>query len=99
HHSPRHACSPRPPSDLNLSDLAAMGADPAWCTLSLSLPAADPAWIDGFLDGFLALAGRAGIALVGGDTTRGPLSVSVAVRGLLEEREITRLNSSYVKIY
>src|SRR5690606_22752151 len=43
---------------VNLSDLAAMGAEPAWCTLSLSLPDADPAWIDGFLDGFLALAGQ-----------------------------------------
>ena len=62
---------------VNLSDLASMGAEPAWCTLSLSLPQSDPAWIEGFLDGFLALAGQHGIALVGGDTTRGPLSISV----------------------
>ena len=66
---------------VNLSDLAAMGAMPAWCTLSLSLPEADPAWLDGFLDGFLALADRHGVALVGGDTTRGPLSVCVTVHG------------------
>jgi len=68
---------------VNLSDLAAMGAEPAWCTLSLSLPRSDAAWIDGFLDGFLALAGLHGIALVGGDTTRGPLSVSVTAMGLV----------------
>ena len=69
---------------VNLSDLAAMGAAPAWCTLSLSLPQPDAAWIDGFLDGFLDLAGEHGIALVGGDTTRGPLSISVTAMGLVE---------------
>jgi thiamine-monophosphate kinase len=69
---------------VNLSDLAAMGARPAWCTLSLSLPNAENAWIDAFLDGFMALADRHGIALVGGDTTRGPLSISVTAMGLVE---------------
>ncbi len=69
---------------VNLSDLAAMGAEPAWCTLSLSLPDGDVAWVDGFLDGFLALAGEYDVALVGGDTTRGPLSVCVTVHGLVE---------------
>ncbi|HST45083.1 MAG TPA: thiamine-phosphate kinase [Luteimonas sp.] len=69
---------------VNLSDLAAMGAAPAWCTLSLSLPDPTLSWLDGFLDGFLALAGEHGVALVGGDTTRGPLSISVTVHGLVE---------------
>jgi thiamine-monophosphate kinase len=69
---------------VNLSDLAAMGALPAWCTLSLSLPDADAGFVDGFLDGFLALAADHDIALVGGDTTRGPLSVCVAVHGFIE---------------
>lgn len=68
---------------VNLSDLAAMGAQPAWCTLSLSLPEADVAFVDAFLDGFLALAQRHGIALVGGDTTRGPLSISIAAHGFV----------------
>lgn len=68
---------------VNLSDLAAMGAAPAWCLLSLSLPAPDEAWVDGFLDGFLALAAAHGVALVGGDTTRGPLSIGVTAHGLL----------------
>ncbi|MGX5730528.1 thiamine-phosphate kinase [Pseudoxanthomonas beigongshangi] len=68
---------------VNLSDLAAMGAEPAWCTLSLSLPGSDPAWLDGFLDGFLALAQAHGIVLVGGDTTRGPLAIAVTAIGLV----------------
>lgn len=69
---------------VNLSDLAAMGASPAWCTLLLSLPNADDAWVDQFLDGFMTLADQHGIALVGGDTTRGPLSISVTAMGLVE---------------
>jgi thiamine-monophosphate kinase len=66
---------------VNLSDLAAMGATPAWCTLSLSLHVAQPAWLDAFLDGFLALAAQHDVALVGGDTTRGPLSICVTAHG------------------
>lgn len=69
---------------VNLSDLAAMGATPAWCTLSLSMPQADAAFVDGFLDGFLALAEQHNVALVGGDTTRGPLSVCVTVHGFVD---------------
>ncbi|WP_133000557.1 thiamine-phosphate kinase [Luteimonas arsenica] len=69
---------------VNLSDLAAMGAEPAWCTLSLSLPRSDRAWVDGFLDGFLALAAEYDVALVGGDTTCGPLAVSVAAHGFVD---------------
>ena len=69
---------------VNLSDLAAMGATPAWCTLSLSLPEADPVWVEAFLDGFLELANAHGVALVGGDTTRGPLSVCVTTHGFVE---------------
>ncbi len=71
---------------VNLSDLAAMAATPAWCTLSLSLPQPDAAWVDGFLDGFLELAVRHDVALVGGDTTRGPLSVCVTAHGLVAPR-------------
>lgn len=68
---------------VNLSDLAAMASVPAWCTLSLSLPSADMAWLDGFLDGFCALANRHRVALVGGDTTRGPLAIGVTVFGFV----------------
>jgi thiamine-monophosphate kinase len=66
---------------VNLSDLAAMGAQPRWCTLSLSLPDEDADWLDAFADGFFALADAHGVALVGGDTTRGPLSLSVTAIG------------------
>ena len=68
---------------VNLSDLAAMGAVPAWCTVSLSMPTADAPWVDAFLDGFDALARAHAVALVGGDTTRGPLSICVTVHGLV----------------
>ncbi|WP_240126976.1 thiamine-phosphate kinase [Thermomonas alba] len=68
---------------VNLSDLAAMGADPAWCTLALSLPQADAAWLEAFCDGLFALAARHGVALVGGDTTRGPLAVSITAHGFV----------------
>lgn len=66
---------------VNLSDLAAMGADPAWATLALTLPAPDEDWLARFCTGFDALAREFGVALVGGDTTRGPLSVTVQVHG------------------
>lgn len=69
---------------VNLSDLASMGARPAWCTLSLSLPGDDTAWLDAFLDGFLGLADTHAVALVGGDTTRGPLSIAVTAMGWVE---------------
>ena len=81
---------------VNLSDLAAMGARPAWCTLSLSLPEADADWIDGFLDGFLALAKEFDVALVGGDTTRGPLSVCVTAHGLVESARALRREGARV---
>jgi thiamine-monophosphate kinase len=68
---------------VNLSDLAAMGADPRWVTLGLALPAADEAWIAAFARGFFNMAARFGIELIGGDTTRGPLCISVTVMGEL----------------
>jgi thiamine-monophosphate kinase len=75
---------------VNLSDLAAMGAEPAWVTLALTLPEPDQVWLAGFADGFSALAARYGVALIGGDTTRGPLSLTVQVEGLVPEGEALR---------
>ena len=66
---------------VNLSDMAAMGAAPRWATLALALPAADEAWLEGFSKGFFALAARFGVELIGGDTTRGPLSICVTILG------------------
>ena len=68
---------------VNLSDLAAMGATPAWFTLNLSLPQPDQRWLAGFCRGLFDLAALHAIALVGGDTTRGPLSVSIQASGLV----------------
>jgi thiamine-monophosphate kinase len=68
---------------VNLSDLAAMGASPAWALLALTLPDADAGFVEGFAEGFARLAQPHRLALVGGDTTRGPLSISVVVHGFL----------------
>ncbi len=81
---------------VNLSDLAAMGAAPAWCTLSLSLPASDPAWLDAFLDGFLALARAHDIALIGGDTTRGSLAIAITAIGTIEPGRALRRDGARV---
>ena len=70
---------------VNLSDLAAMGATPAWATLALTLPQADARWITEFADGFAALAREYKLALVGGDTTQGALSITVTVHGFVPE--------------
>ena len=81
---------------VNLSDLAAMAATPAWCTLALTLPTADEAWLDGFLDGFLELAEQHGVQLIGGDTTRGPLSITVTAHGLVPDGMALRRSGARV---
>jgi thiamine-monophosphate kinase len=76
---------------VNLSDLAAMGAEPAWMTLSLSLPRADSAWLDGFARGLFQIADRYQVALVGGDTVRGPMVITIQIAGFVEtDRWLTR---------
>ncbi len=75
---------------VNLSDLAAMGAIPAWATLALTLPAADPQWLEGFAAGFFELAREHGVDLVGGDTTAGPLTISVQILGVVPIGEFLR---------
>lgn len=66
---------------VNLSDLAAMGATPRWATLAIALPEANDAWLTAFARGFFRMADQHGIELVGGDTTRGALTVSITVIG------------------
>jgi thiamine-monophosphate kinase len=66
---------------VNLSDIAAMGATPAWATLALTMPELDVAWLEEFSSGLLDLADEHAVELVGGDTTRGPLTVSVQILG------------------
>lgn len=66
---------------VSLSDLAAMGARARWCLMSLTLPAADDAWLADFARGFHALCDATGTALAGGDVTRGELAIGVTVMG------------------
>ena len=67
----------------NLSDLAAMGATPAWVSLALTLPTIDEAWLAPFCHSFFELANKYNIQLIGGDTTKGPLSITLTVQGLV----------------
>jgi len=76
---------------VNLSDLAAMGATPAWFLLSITLPEVDQAWLSEFSDGLKKIAGQYEIELIGGDTCRGPLSITVQVNGLVDkDKYVTR---------
>jgi thiamine-monophosphate kinase len=68
---------------VNLSDMAAMGAQPRWATLALSLPQADEPWLEKFSAGFFNLAQQHGVDLVGGDTTRGPLNLCITIMGVV----------------
>ncbi len=87
---------------VNLSDLAAMGAEPAWFTLSLTLPGAgewDDAyrqhWLAEFSRSLFALARSHNIHLIGGDTTRGPLSVTIQVAGYLPENRVLKRSGAH----
>lgn len=81
---------------VNLSDLAAMGAVPAWVTLSLTLPEVDEAWLSLFSRGFAELAQNYRIQLIGGDVTRGPLSITVQVHGFVEQGVFLRRSGAAV---
>jgi len=85
-HFPRTTCS----QDIgykalavNLSDMAAMGATPAWMTLALTCPQKDDAWLKGFTQGLLELAKLYQVSLMGGDTTCGPLSITIQIAGFV----------------
>ncbi|MCG8486261.1 MAG: thiamine-phosphate kinase [Chromatiales bacterium] len=75
---------------VNLSDMAAMGAEPSWATLALTLPEVDEQWIADFCRGFAGLANRYNVSLIGGDTTRGPLSVTVQIHGVVPKHQAMR---------
>jgi len=76
----------------NLSDMAAMAAQPRWFTLALTLPKTDSDWLQSFSQGLLQDAEQYGCSLVGGDTTKGPLNIGIQIMGTLEEgaRALTR---------
>jgi len=81
---------------VNLSDLAAMGAEPRWFTLALTLRMADPEWLAGFAAGLGAMARESGIALVGGDTTQGALSITVTAMGTVPAGKALRRSGAKV---
>lgn len=72
---------------VNLSDLAAMGATPAWFSLAITLPEVDTNWLHHFSRGLSDLAVKHKIALIGGDTTSGPLSITIQVQGFVEQEQ------------
>ena len=75
---------------VNLSDIAAMGGQARWFTLALSLPDIDADWLQSFSNGLLSLAKQFGVSLVGGDTTRGSLSITISVIGTVPEGTAVR---------
>jgi len=81
---------------VNLSDLAAMGAQPRWVTLAGALPAADEAWIALFAEGFFACAAEYGVDVIGGDTTKGPLNVCITAIGEVEPGHALRRDGAKV---
>jgi thiamine-monophosphate kinase len=81
---------------VNLSDLAAMGAQPRWCTLALTLPGADELWLDGFSRGLFELADRYGVSLVGGNLSRGPLTMTLQLMGKVEPKNMLTRGGGHV---
>ncbi len=74
----------------NLSDIAAMGGRARWFTLALSLPESDPGWLESFSNGLFALAKQFNVSLVGGDTTRGSLSITITLIGTVPDGQAIR---------
>ncbi|WP_298609341.1 thiamine-phosphate kinase [uncultured Thiobacillus sp.] len=81
---------------VNLSDLAAMGATPRWATLAIALPEENDAWLTAFARGFFRIADQHGIELVGGDTTRGTLAISITVMGEVPPGQALRRDGAKV---
>jgi thiamine-monophosphate kinase len=81
---------------VNLSDLAAMGASPAWVTLAISLPEVDESWLQRFSNQFSAVLSQYNISLIGGDTTRGALSITIQAMGLVESGKILRRDQAEI---
>jgi len=79
---------------VSLSDLAAMGAEPVAVSLSLSLPEADEVWLKDFARGFFLLADQYKVQLIGGDTTRGPLSIGTTIYGKVPKGQAIRRNGA-----
>lgn len=81
---------------VNLSDMAAMGATPAWVSLALTLPKLPPRWLSEFARSFMQTCEDYQVALIGGDTTSGPLSISVTIHGLIPRGQAIRRDGAQV---
>jgi thiamine-monophosphate kinase len=81
---------------VNLSDIAAMGGNPRWATLALALPEADERWLGAFMEGFFSIAQEFGVDLIGGDTTHGPLTISVTIMGEVPAGQALRRSGAQV---
>lgn len=79
---------------VNLSDLAAMGAQPAWVSLAISLPNQDEQWLEEFAKGFAELINQYGLQLIGGDTTKGSLSITVQIFGFVDKQKYLRRDAA-----
>ncbi|MEL7292048.1 MAG: thiamine-phosphate kinase [Pseudomonadota bacterium] len=80
----------------NISDLAAMGATPSWVSLALTMPEPDEAWLAPFCTAFFELADYYGVQLIGGDTTKGPLSITLTVQGLVDADKALRRDGANI---
>ena len=81
---------------VNISDMAAMGANPRWAMLAISLPSEDNVWLERFSAGFFALADEYQVELIGGDTTHGPLNLSVTIMGEVPQGQALRRDGAKV---
>lgn len=81
---------------VNVSDMAAMGAQPKWATLAIALPDNDDKWLSAFSLGFFACATEFNVDLIGGDTTRGPLNICVQIMGELPSGQAIKRSGAKV---
>ncbi|PPD13066.1 thiamine-phosphate kinase [Methylophilus sp.] len=81
---------------VNISDMAAMGAEPKWATLSIALPELDESWLRDFSDGLFKCAEAFGVSLIGGDTTRGPLNIAINIMGEVPFGQALQRNGAQV---
>lgn len=86
---------------VNLSDMAAMGAEPAWFTLALTLPSDDEDWLKSFSESIFTLAKQYHVQLVGGDTTNGPLCITITINGFVPKGKALTRNQAKLndKVY
>ncbi|ALQ09123.1 thiamine-monophosphate kinase [Pseudoalteromonas sp. Bsw20308] len=81
---------------VNLSDLAAMGAEPTWVSVALTLPSIDPQWIEEFTEGMHEIAEYFNVQIIGGDTTQGPLTITICAKGTVPEGKALRRSGAKV---